>query len=103
VVVFRSASEIEARVVLGLLESQGFNAFRSSGNPPSILPMAVNALGEYRIAVPEDEADDAKRVIESHREDVGSRVIRIADEFEGLQARIDYPFNDRGLPHHPLP
>jgi ribonuclease-3 len=102
VVVFRTSSEIEARVVLGLLESQGINAFRSSGNPPSILPMAVNSLGEYRIQVPEDEADDAKRIIESHREDVGSRVVRIADEFEGLQARIGYRFKDRGLLEHAL-
>jgi ribonuclease III len=102
VVVFRSSSEIEARVVQGLLESQGISAFRSSGQPPAILPMAVNSLGEYRIVVPEDEAEDARRIIDSHREDVGTRVVRIADEFEGLQARIGYRFKDRGLLEHAL-
>lgn len=102
VVVFRTSSEIEARVVLALLESQGIHAFRSTGNPPAILPMAVNALGECRIAVPEDEAEEARRIIDSHREDVGTRVVRIADEFEGLQTRVGYRFRDRGLLEHAL-
>lgn len=102
VIVFRTSSEIEARIVLGLLESQGINAFRASSDPPGILPMAVNALGEYRITVPEDEAEEATRIIASHREDVGTRVVRIADEFEGLQARVGYRFKDRGLLEHAL-
>ena len=102
VIVFRTSSEIEARVVQALLESQGCTAFRSAGDPPAFLPMAVNSLGDYRIAVPEDEAEDARRIIDSHRQDVGSRVVRIADEFEGLQARVGYRFRDRGLLEHAL-
>jgi ribonuclease-3 len=102
VVVFRTTSEIEARVVMGLLDSQGITAFRSSGNPPAILPMAVSSLGEYRIAVPEDEAEEAQRIIVSHREAVGTRVVRIADEFEELQVRLGYRFRDRGLLEHAL-
>jgi ribonuclease III len=102
VVVFTSSSEIEARIVQALLESQGVTTFRSAGHPPAILPMAVSPLGEYRIAVPEDEAEDARRIIDSHREDVGTRVVRIADEFEELQARVGYRFKDRGLLEHAL-
>lgn len=102
VVVFRTSSDIEASVVMALLESQGIHSLRVSGNPQAILPMAVNALGEIRVAVHEESADDARRVIESHREEVGHRVVRLRDEFEDLQTRIDYRFRDRGLLEHAL-
>jgi ribonuclease-3 len=64
--------------------------------------MAVNALGEIRIAVHEESAEDARKIIESHRDEVGSRVVRLRDEFEDLQARIEYRFRDRGLLEHAL-
>src|SRR5919109_3996253 len=102
VVVFRTSSDIEASVVVALLESQGIHSLRVSGNPQAILPMAVNALGEIRIAVHGESADDARRIIESHREEVGNRVVRLRDEFEDLQTRIEYRFRDRGLLEHAL-
>ena len=102
VVVFTTTSDIEASVVTALLDSQGIPAFRISGNPQALWPMTVNPLGEIRIAVAEGEADDARRIIESHREDVGTRVVRLRDEFEGLQRRIEYRFKDRGLLEHSL-
>lgn len=102
VVVFRTSSDIEASVVIALLESHGIHSLRVSGNPQAILPMAVNALGEIRIAVHPDAAEDATRVIESHRDEMGSRVVRIRDEFEDLQARLGYRFKDRGLLEHAL-
>jgi ribonuclease-3 len=101
-VIFRTSSEIEASVVTALLESHGIHCIRASGNPQTILPMAVNALGEIRIAVHTSEADEATRVIESHRDEVGSRVVRLRDEFEDLEQRIGYPFRDRGLLEHAL-
>src|SRR5687768_18296920 len=97
VVVFTTASDIEASVVMALLDSHGIQSFRASGNPQGIWPMAVNALGQIRVAVSDDAADEARRVIDSHREDVGSRVVRLRDEFEELQTRIGYRFKDRGL------
>jgi ribonuclease III len=102
VVVFRTSSDIEASVVVALLESHGIHTLRVSGNPQAILPMAVNALGEIRIAVPEDSAEDARRIIESHRDEVGNRVVRLRDEFEDLETRIEYRFKDRGLLEHAL-
>src|SRR6476646_9107060 len=102
VIVFSTTSDIEASVVLALLDSQGIAAFRISGNPQAILPMSVSPLGEVRIAVPEDAADEARRIIESHREDVGARVVRLRDEFGEIEARIDYRFKDRGLLEHAL-
>src|SRR5687768_2729363 len=101
-VVFTTTSDIEASVVTALLDSHGISSFRISGNPQAIWPMAVNALGDIRIAVAEEIAPEAERVIISHREDVGSRVVRLRDEFEELQERIGYRFRDRGLLEHAL-
>ena len=102
IVVFTTSSDIEASVVIALLDSHGIQSYRVSGNTQAIWPMAVNALGLIRVAVSESAADDALRVIESHRQDVGSRVVRLRDEFEDLQARIEYTFRDRGLLEHAL-
>jgi ribonuclease-3 len=101
-VVFTTASDIEASVVMSLLDSHGIQSFRTSGNTQGIWPMAVNALGQIRVAVAEDAAEEARRIIASHREDVGSRVVRLRDEFEDLQVRIGYRFKDRGLLEHAL-
>src|SRR5688572_17087702 len=102
VVVFTTASDIEASVVMALLDSHGIQSFRASGNTQGIWPMAVNSLGQIRVAVADSAAEDARRVIDSHREDVGSRVVRLRDEFEELQVRIGYRFKDRGLLEHAL-
>lgn len=102
VVVFTTSSDIEASVVIALLDSHGIQSFRASGNTQAIWPMAVNALGQIRVAVPDVAAEDARRIIASHREDVGARVVRLRDEFEDLQARIGYSFRDRGLLEHAL-
>lgn len=101
-VVFTTTSDIEAQVVMALLDSHGISSFRISGNPQAIWPMAVNAMGDIRIAVPDEAAEDAQRIIASHREDVGSRVVRLRDEFEELQDRVGYRFRDRGLLEHAL-
>ncbi|HZO40513.1 MAG TPA: ribonuclease III domain-containing protein, partial [Methylomirabilota bacterium] len=87
---------------MALLDSHGIDSFRVSGHPQGIWPMAVSALGEIRVAVAEGEAEQARRVIESHRQDVGARVVRLRDEFDDLQTRIAYRFRDRGLLEHAL-
>lgn len=101
-VVFRTASEMEARVVLALLDSQGIQAVRTGGLAPGVWPMAISAEGEFGIAVREDEAEAALRVIESHRVEQGQAVVRIADEFDDLQERLGYRFRDRALLEHAL-
>jgi ribonuclease-3 len=103
VVVFTTSSDIEASIVIALLDSHGIEGFRVSGNVNAILPMAVNPLGgQIRVAVPDGDAEEARRIIASHREDVGARVVRLRDEFDELQARIEYRFKDRGLLEHAL-
>ena len=68
-VVFRSASDIEARVVRGLLESHGIESLVSQGSPRSIFPVQVDSIAEIRIAVRPEDADEARRLIDSHRID----------------------------------
>ena len=102
VVVFTTTSDIEASVVMALLDSHGIPSFRISGNPQAIWPMVVNALGDIRIAVAAEVAEEAVRIIVSHREQVGTRVVRLRDEFEALQNRLGYRFKDRGLLEHAL-
>ncbi|HVQ14520.1 MAG TPA: ribonuclease III [Vicinamibacterales bacterium] len=101
-VVFTTSSDIEASVVIALLDSQGIASFRVSGQTHSVWPMAVSALGEIRVAVPDELAEEARRIIESHRQDVGAKVVRLRDEFDDLQVRIGYRFRDRGLLEHAL-
>jgi len=102
VVVFATTSDIEASIVLALLDSQGISGFRITGNPQAILPMSMSPLGEVRIAVPQDAAEDARRIIASHREDVGARVVRLRNEFDDIETRVGYRFKDRGLLEHAL-
>ena len=102
-VIFRTASNIEASVVQALLDSHGIESVRTSGPPQSVFPFTVNPMGETRVSVREDDAEDAVRVIESHREQVGSgTVVPLPQQFVTLEARLGYRFRDRGLLEHAL-
>jgi ribonuclease-3 len=102
VVVFTTASDIEASVVMALLDSHGIDSIRLSGSAHALWPMAVSSLGPIRVAVQDGSAEEAVRIIETHREDVGSRVVPLRHEFDALEARIGYRFKDRGLLEHAL-
>jgi ribonuclease-3 len=103
VVIFRSQSDVEASIVRGLLEANGIMAVLSSRLTHSLFPVNVNELGEVRLAVRADEAEEAMRVIDSHRTELTmGKVVRLRDEFEGLQRAIDYRFRDRGLLEHAM-
>jgi ribonuclease-3 len=102
-VVFRTASEIEARVVRGLLETHGIASLVSSDLPRSIFPLAVEGLGDIKISVRPEDADEASRVIESHRTEVtGARVVPLRNEFDALERLVGYRFRDPGLLEHAL-
>jgi ribonuclease III len=106
VTVFRTRSDVEASVVRGLLEAHGVPSVVTSHLPQSLFPMVVSTLGEIGIAVHADDADEARRIIESHRTELGSgqagHVVRLRDEFETLQQSIGYRFRDRGLLEHAM-
>jgi ribonuclease-3 len=99
-VIFRTPSQIEADVVRGLLETHGIQTIVASDMSRTPFPLAVN---ELRIAVHEEEADRAQRIIASHREESGpGRVVPFGSELEPLERRIGYRFKDRGLLEHAL-
>ncbi len=103
VVIFRSQSDVEARIVRGLLEANGIMAIPSSRVAHSVFPLNVNELGEVRLSVRAAEADDAIRLIDGHRTELTTgQVVRIRDEFEALERAIDYRFRDRGLLEHAM-
>jgi ribonuclease-3 len=61
------------------------------------------SLNELRVAVGSEHAEQAKRIIESHREEVGpARVAPFGSELEPLERRINYRFRDRGLLEHAM-
>ena len=102
-VVFRTASEIEARVVRGLLETHGIASLVSSDLSRSVFPLAVEGLGDIKISVHAEAADEAERIIASHRTEVtGARVVPLRNEFDALERRVGYRFRDPGLLEHAL-
>jgi hypothetical protein len=58
-VIFRTASNIEASVVQALLDSHGIQSIRTSGPPAALFPFTVNPMGETRVSVRDDEAEEA--------------------------------------------
>ena len=103
IVIFCTQFDVEATIVRGLLEANGVMSILSSSVTHSVFPLTVNELGEVRIAVHPDDADEARRIIENHQIELSaSRVVRLRDEFEMLQRAINYRFNDRGLLEHAM-
>ncbi len=103
VVIFRTHSNVEASIVRGLLESHGVMALLSSSVAHTVFPLNVNELGAVRIAVRPEDADEARRIIDSHRTELETgKVVRLRDEFETLQQAIEYRFRDRGLLEHAM-
>jgi ribonuclease III len=102
-IVFRTHSDVEARVVAGLLEAHGIPFIRSSDVPQSVFPFRLRGLAQVRLAVPPDLEGEAARLIESHRhEEASGVVVPIRREFEALERRLGYRFGDRGLLEHAL-
>ena len=102
-VIFRTQSDVEASIVRGLLEAHGVPTVVASDLPHSIFPLAIDGLGEVRISVHPDDAEEARRIIESHRREVpNGHVVRLRHEFETLEQAAGYRFRDRGLLEHAM-
>jgi ribonuclease-3 len=103
IVIFRAHSDIEASVVRGLLEAHGVPSMMSSDVPHSVFPLTISALGEVRISVNGDDAEEARRIIESHRTGLpGGQLVRLRHQFDAFQRAIGYRFRDSGLLEHAL-
>ncbi|MEO6212754.1 MAG: ribonuclease III [Vicinamibacterales bacterium] len=99
-VVFRTPLQIEADVVRGLLESHGVTAMISTDLSRTAFPMSLN---ELRVTVNAENADLARQIIASHRDDsAGDRTGPLGAELEPLESAIAYRFRDRGLLEHAL-
>ena len=61
--VYRAASEAEAQIIKGLLESHGIPCLLKSNAAPSVHMFAVNGLGEVKIMVRQSGAEKARRLI----------------------------------------
>jgi hypothetical protein len=62
VVVYRAGGEMEASVIMGLLESHGIpGALKYNTFSP-----LLGGLGEYQVLVPENVAETARELIETH-------------------------------------
>ncbi len=103
VVIFSSASNIEAGVVRSLLEAHGIMAVTSSGISHAVFPLSVDKASEVKLSVHESDAEEARRIIDSHRTELkNGQVVRLRDEFESLQQVVQYRFRDRGLLEHAM-
>lgn len=105
VVIFKTHSDVEASLVKGLLDSHEIPALISSGLTRAVFPVPASDLGELRIAVPVEHAEDARKLIDSYQHSDnqgGPRVVPIRDEFVTLESRLRYRFRDRGLLEHAL-
>jgi len=104
VVIFRTPSEIEANVIRGLLETHDIPSAVLSDNSRTAFPFALNDQAwERRVAVSVEDAAAARRIIESHRDDLpGGRVVPFGSELEPLERKIAYRFKDRGMLEHAL-
>ncbi len=87
-------------MVRGLLDAHGIPAIVTSNMARTPFPFSLN---ELRVTVSEPLADAARRLIASHREEVGpARIAPFGSELEPLERRIGYRFRDRGLLEHAL-
>ena len=64
VVVYRTQGELRARVVQGLLQASGIPSYLQSNAAGSVQPFLADGMGEYRVTVAREQADEARRIIE---------------------------------------
>src|SRR4051812_30137409 len=102
VVIFRTQSDVEASIVRGLLEAHGIPSVFASDVPHNVFPLNVAELGEVRVSVRSEDAEEARHVIDGHRTETAAPVVRIKHEFDALQKVIGYKFRDRGLLEHAM-
>jgi hypothetical protein len=61
--VYLARSEAEAQVIRGLLESHGIPCLLKSNAAPSVHVFTVDGMGEVRLMVWEETAEEARKLI----------------------------------------
>lgn len=67
VAVHECYSDEEAEVILSVLRDGGIEGCLNSDVPHSVLPIDGGGLGRVEVLVSEDDADEARQVIEEHK------------------------------------
>ena len=62
--VYRARGEMEAQVIKSLLESYGIPSIFRSLAAPSAHYFVVDGMGEFRVMVLSEHAEEAKRILE---------------------------------------
>jgi len=103
IVIFRTQSDVEASIVRGLLEAHGVLSVVGSDVAHNVFLLSIAELGEVRVSVRSEDAEEARHIIDGHRtEDSRQPAVPLHKEFETLQAAIDYRFRDSGLLEHAM-
>ncbi len=98
VVVFRTSSDAEASIVRGLLESHGVDVRQEQAGLRYVFPLPASPFGEITLTVPEDDAVEARRLLEAAEHDPlpgDLRVVPFHDELAAFEQRLGHRFSDR--------
>ncbi len=63
VIVYRTWDESMAEMAIGLLRAEGIGARKLSEMPRSVYPVSVDGLGEIKVLVHQDEAEEALEIL----------------------------------------
>lgn len=65
-VIFQTWNDSEAELVRGILESYGIPCRIRSSISHQVYPFTMDGLGEIRLEIPSEAAEEARRIIEEH-------------------------------------
>ena len=69
--IYRAAGMLEAQVIKGQLEAAGIPVLLDYESANSVFPLTIGALGEVRVMVPIERAEEAQALISVEDDDVG--------------------------------
>ena len=61
--VYRASGEAQAKIIQGVLESQGIPSLLKSLAAPSVHVFTVDGMGEYRVMVWESTSEKAREIV----------------------------------------
>jgi putative signal transducing protein len=65
-VIFQTWNDSEAELVRGIMESYGIPCRIRSDIPHQVVPLTVDGLGEIRLEIPSEAAEEARRILQDH-------------------------------------
>ena len=68
IIIHKANGELEANIVKGKLESYGLSVRLDYESVGRIYGFTTDGLGEFRVLVPEEECEEAKKILEQEAE-----------------------------------